>query len=119
MIAALSRADGPSPHTRDGRPEFDLLCSVARPKPDHLRALDILRRGIDWPDLLQLAAAHGVRPHLIQALRDLAWDSVPPDAKSLLEAFQQLHLVRRLVLTDELRRIASVFSNLQLPVATF
>ena len=102
-----------------GSAEFDLLCAVARPKPDLELAADILQRGVNWSDLLQLAASHAVRPHLIQALRDLAWDRVPSAAKTALEAFQRLHLMRVLFLTDELCRIAGAFSSNGLPFATF
>jgi len=34
---------------------FDLLCAIARPKPDPERALALLRSGVDWPELLRLA----------------------------------------------------------------
>src|SRR5260370_42235861 len=70
-----------------GSAEFDLLCSVARPRPNHQRALDILRRGVNWHVLLRLAGTHAVRPHLIQVLRDLGWNHAPPDAQSALRTF--------------------------------
>ena len=98
---------------------FDLLCAIARPKPDPRRALALLRSGVDWPELLRLAAAHAVRPHLLKALRDLGWDDVPPDAKATLEAFQLFHLTRVLFLTDELCRVADAFTREGLPFATF
>ena len=98
---------------------FDLLCAIARPKPDAGRALALLQNGVDWPELLRLAAAHAVRPHLIKALRDLGWDAVPPEAKAALEAFQLFHLTRILFLTDELCRIADTFTRQGLPFATF
>ncbi len=98
---------------------FDLLCAIARPKPDPERALALLRSGVDWPELLRLAATHALRPHLIKALRDLDWDAVPPDAKAALDAFRLLHLTRVLFLTDELCRIADAFTREGLPFATF
>lgn len=98
---------------------FDLLCAIARPRPDPERALAILRGGVDWPELLRLAGAHALRPHLLKGLRDLGWNDVPPDAKAALEAFQLFHLTRVLFLTDELCRIADAFAREGLRFATF
>lgn len=91
--------------------EFDLLCAVARPKPDHRLAATILERRIDWPVLLRLAASHGVRPQLLRAFRERGWEGVPADVKSALETFQRSHQVQTLSLVGEIDRIADAFSK--------
>ena len=98
---------------------FDLLCAIARPKPDLERALELLRGGVDWPELVGLAAKHAVRPHLIQALRDLGWTTMPPETKAALEAFQLFHLTRVLSLSEELGRVADALARSGLPFASF
>jgi hypothetical protein len=98
---------------------FDLLCAIARPKPDLERALELLRGGVDWVELMGLAATHAVRPHLIQALRDLGWTALPPETKATLEAFQLFHLTRVLSLTEELGRVADALARNGLPFASF
>ncbi len=107
------------PDDRTVAVEFELLCLVARPKPDLTRIRDVLRQGVDYRHLLEIADHHGVRPSLFRCLSDLSWDGVPASARDSLEAFQHHHLVRTLVLSDELRRVAGLFADSGIPLVTF
>ena len=99
------------PGVRTGNAEFDLLCLAARPAPDLARLRDLLHGGLDYPLLTRLAEGHGVRPQLFQCLNDLAWEAVPEFERSALDLFRQLHLVRTLTLSSELRRVAVAFDD--------
>jgi hypothetical protein len=94
---------------RRGSPEFDLLCAAIRPQPDLAAARALLRRGIDFETLFDLAGAHAVRPRLIQTLALVDWESVPNAARAELEAFRERHLVRTLTLAQQHGRIADSF----------
>ncbi len=107
------------PDDRTGAVEFELLCLAARPKPDLTRIRDVLHQGIDYHHLIEIAEYHGVRPSLFRCLSDLAWDTVPASARESLKAFQHHHLVRTLILSDELRRVAGRFADRGIPVVTF
>ncbi|MDI1267292.1 MAG: nucleotidyltransferase family protein [bacterium] len=107
------------PDDRTGVVEFELLCRVARPKPDLTRIRDVLRQGVDYPHLIEIAEYHGVRPSLFRCLSDVAWDIVPASAREALEAFQHRHLVETLALSDELRRVAGLFADSGIPFVTF
>jgi hypothetical protein len=107
------------PDDRTGVVEFELLCLVARPKPDLTRLRDVLRQGIDFRHLIEIAEYHGVRPSLFRCLSDVAWETVPPSAREALEDFQHRHLVETLALSDELRRVSGLFADSGIPFVTF
>lgn len=102
-----------------GSVEFELLCRLARPRPDLARAREILRAGLDFPDLIELASEHGVRPQLIAALQSLSWDAVPTAARASLEDYQRFHFARALSLAEELCRVTAAFAAKGLHLAAF
>ncbi|MDI1264832.1 MAG: nucleotidyltransferase family protein, partial [bacterium] len=99
--------------------EFELLCLVARPRPDLGRALQLLRAGLDFPELIQLAGAHAVRPQLIGSLARLSWETVPAAARAALVTYHRFHCSRALSLSVELCRVAAAFAEKGLQFATF
>lgn len=108
-----------SASTGAGRVEFDLLCLIARPRPDLPRAAALLRGGVDFFELIRLAGEHGVRPQLIGSLRSLSWEAVPAPARQTLETYQRFHGARALALGEELARLAAAFAKQGIPFVTF
>ncbi|MBI3198435.1 MAG: nucleotidyltransferase family protein [Rhodospirillales bacterium] len=102
-----------------GSVEFELLCRIARPRPDLARVRELLHAGVDYPDLIELASEHGVRPQLIGGLQSLSWEAVPAAARDSLEDFQRFHFARTLSLTEELCRVAAAFAAKGLRLAAF
>ena len=101
------------------KPEFDLLCCVARPQPALDRVRAYLRLGVDFSELLPLAVQHAVQPQLVDALGLLSWEAVPDDARRSLEAFCHRHLLRVLTFTEALCRVADAFDKGGVTFATF
>jgi hypothetical protein len=102
-----------------GSVEFELLCRIARPRPDLVRAREMLRVGVDFSELIELAGEHGVRPQLIGGLQSLSWEAVPTVARELLEDDQRFHCARALSLAEELCRVAAAFAAKGLRLAAF
>ena len=100
-------------------PELNFLCSVSRPKLDHLPAETMLHEGLKWPLLLNLARAHGVRPQLIGTLSALDWKGVPSEARRSLMEFARLHKARSLFFADQLLEVADKFAERTIRFATF
>src|SRR5262245_62039237 len=92
-------------------PEFEFLCCLVRPEPDHRRALELARQELDWTSIADLTAAHGVRPQLLHALSDSAWADSAIDLKLKLDGFQRGHMVRSLHFTSELLNVANAFDR--------
>ena len=99
--------------------EFGILCLVARKSQDFIQLANALKRDIDWNALLNLAAAHAVRPQLIQALLKLDWIGVPAETKLSLLNFLRLHKARSLFVAGELMRVSDELSQKGIPFATF
>jgi len=99
--------------------EFELLCRIAQPQPDLARVLEMLRAGVDFPELIELAAEHGVRPQLIGGLQSLSWEAVPAAARGSLEDYHRFHCARALSLSEELCRVAAAFAAKGLRLAAF
>lgn len=99
--------------------EFELLCEAARPRPDLTRFRELLLQGTDFGLLVALAAAHGVRPALLDCLARIAWETVPETEKTALEQFRQQHLARTLALTGELYRLTACLSDAAIPFVAF
>jgi hypothetical protein len=104
---------------RVGSAEFDLLCLAARPRPDFAKIRERLRVGVDVDVVMELAAQHGVRPNLLQALSRLSWDQVPARMREGLERFQHGHLLRALSVSNELIGLAAGFSDCGIDFAAF
>jgi hypothetical protein len=102
-----------------GKPEFDLLCLVARPRPTLERVRDLVQSGLDFSELNQLAEQHSVRPRLIDVLGRLSWARVPAETREALEDFQHRHLLRALSLAEALCRVTAEFAGAGIPFATF
>jgi Uncharacterised nucleotidyltransferase len=118
---AFSTPYDPSTAKRRVPAEFDVLCLVAQVKPNYTRIATALRRnrGIDWAKLLNLAAAHSVRPQLMHALWKLDWVGVPAEIKRSLLDFQLCHKARSLLVAGELIRINDAFAQRAIRFATF
>jgi hypothetical protein len=101
-----------------GSLEFELLCRIVRPRPDLVRVREMLRT-VDFSELIELAAQHGVRPQLIGVLQSLSWEAVPAAARALLEQYQRLHCARSLSLAEELCRVAAAFTAKGLRLVAF
>jgi hypothetical protein len=104
---------------RQASAEFDVLCLVAQPRPDYRRIATALKDDIDWAILLSLAAAHLVRPQLIDALSKLDWIGVPTETKRSLFDFLQLHKMRSLLAAGELINVSRELSQNDVRFATF
>jgi hypothetical protein len=104
---------------REVTAEFELLCEAARPRPDLTRFRELLLQGTDFGLLAALAAAHGVRPALLDCLGQIAWETVPETHKTALERFRQQHLAHTLALTGELYRLTACLSDAAIPFVAF
>lgn len=102
-----------------GTAEFDLLCALTGPRRDLPGASLILRQGLDFARVLDLATQHAVRPNLIDGLRQLDWLGVPAAGRERLETFRQSHLVRTLTLAEELCRLSEKFGTARVPFVAF
>jgi hypothetical protein len=108
-----------SPKARPPSAELDLLCLLVRPRPDLVRAREIVQSGADVAALYRLAGQHRVRPRMLASLALLAGLELPAATRSSLEAFRRLHGVRVLSLIQELRRLAVALSANGVRFATF
>lgn len=102
-----------------GSVEFELLCLIARPDPDLGRARQILRAGVNFPELFGLGEYHGVRPQLVDGLHRMSWEAVPAATRTSLERFRRAHGVYALFVSQELCRLSEMFSQAGLQFATF
>jgi len=100
-------------------PEFDFLCALVRPHPDHRRALELAGNGLRWAHVERLAAAHGVRPHLLSALNACADPGGFGELKKSLQRFWRVHAARNLYAAGEVGRIADCFDQRGIGFATF
>lgn len=101
------------------RSEFEFLCSIARPLPSLERARALLASGIDFEELMRLAAQHAVRRQLLEALAALEWNGIPASLRRALERFAQEHLLRSLAFTEELCRVAQALEEAGVPFVAF
>lgn len=102
-----------------GSVEFHFLCLIARPEPDLGRGRQILRAGVDFPELFRLAEYHGVRPQLVESFHRLSWENVPAATRTSLENFRRFHGAHSLFVAAELFRLSEMFSKAGLRFATF
>lgn len=99
--------------------EFELLCLVARPKPDLGGARKILGIGIDFERLFRLGEYHGVRPQLVESLYRMSWEAVPAATRDAFEGFARVHGARTLFVSHELCNVSEAFAKAGLQFATF
>ena len=99
--------------------EFEFLCYLVRPDPDHERALEIAQQGLDWKSVADLAVAQRVRPHLLKALNDSVWADRAMELKQKLESFQRCHMAKSLRVARELLNVANALDQHGIPFATF
>ncbi len=98
---------------------FDLLCAIARPRPDLERARAILETGVEFDALFSCASYHAVRPRLSPLL---TLEVAPAFTQALGEAlgrFEQEHVARALAMLAELVRVIDLFREAGIPVFTF
>jgi hypothetical protein len=100
-------------------PEFQLLLYCARSRPDAKSIQELVRQGVDWRALVELAQQHYVRPLLIQSLKLACWDIVPPPIRLELEQFYRINQQKNLAFARELLRLLILFHQNQIPIATF
>ena len=100
-------------------PEFIFLCALVRPHPDHRRALELAGDGLNFAHVERLAAAHGVRPHLLSALNACAGAEEFDELLKSLQCFWRAHAARNLYAAGEIGRIANCFDRSGIGFATF
>jgi hypothetical protein len=118
-VPVSTKSPASPPGNVTGNLEFELLCRIARPRPDLARVRELLRAGVDFPGLIELATQHGVRPQLIGGLQSLSWEAVPAAARASLEDYQRFQCARALSLAEELCRVAAAFAAKGLRLAAF
>ncbi len=101
-------------------PVFQLILYGARSQPAS-RPLKqhIDDFAIDWGKLLALAEQHCVRPLLLQSLKAVCWDAVPPSVRLELEGFCKSNAQKNLLLAAELLRLLRSFNENEVPVVSF
>ena len=105
--------------TETASKSFDLFCAIARPQRDLEQARRLLQSSLTFPAILDFASEHYLGPQLLAALSDLDWQGVPAESKAKLEDFRRRHVLRTLHLTEELCRIAALFSSRGITFAAF
>ena len=101
-------------------PEFQLLlyCARSQPASGPIKRL-VDQSAIDWGKLLALADQHCVRPMLLQSLKAVCWDAVPPSIRLELEGFCKSNAQKNLLLAAELLRLLRSFNQNEVPVVAF
>ena len=95
--------------------EFQLLLYCARSRPDAKSIQELVREGVDWRELVELAQQHYVRPLLIQSLKLICWDIVPHAMRLELEQFCRVNQQKNLAFARELVAIAYTLSEKSSP----
>jgi hypothetical protein len=101
-------------------PEFQLLlyCATSQPALRQIKQ-NVDESAIDWGKLLALADQHCVRPLLLQSLKAVCWDAVPPSVRLELDGFCKSNARRNLLLAAELLRLLRSFDENEVPVVAF
>ena len=101
-------------------PEFQLILYCARSQPASRPLKQYIDDfAIDWGKLLALAEQHCVRPLLLQSLKAVCWDAVPPSVRLELEGFCKSNAQKNLLLAAELLRLLGRFNENEVPVVAF
>jgi hypothetical protein len=90
--------------------EWSALLECASPSYDRQRLASSLRSA-DWARFLILVEEHGVVGLVAAHLRDLQWESVPPEIKQTLVDRQRAQIFFSLRMTAELFRILDRFAS--------
>jgi Uncharacterised nucleotidyltransferase len=90
--------------------EWSALLECASPSHDRQRLASLLRSA-DWARFLVLAEEHGVVGLVAARLRDLQWESVPPEIKQTLIDRRRAQIFFSLRMTAELFRILDRFAS--------
>ncbi len=98
---------------------FDLLCTVARPRPDLERARAILEKDVDLDVLFSLATHHAVRPRLAPLLALAPDPAAMRPLRAALDGFERDHVARALAMVAELVHVIAAFERASIPVVAF
>ena len=105
-----------------GRPENELLISLARPtlavaRTERVRRL--AQGGLDWDYLLAMADRHSIIPLLYHHVNSICPDAVPGQAFSRLRDLDQENTRQSLLLTGELLKLLDVLAAHGIPAVPF
>src|SRR5215475_4011203 len=97
--------------------EFQLLlyCARSRPASRQIKRL-VDQSAIDWGKLLALAEHHSVWPLLLQSLKAVCWNAVPPSVRLELELIFKSNAQKNLLLAGELLRLLRSFNENEVPI---
>ncbi len=104
------------------RPEVELLLCCARTRSDPEtaeRIRTLLQQDIDWAELLQTAARHGVMPLLYWSLNNTCPEAVPQDRLSRLRRNFNANAFRNGFLLSELRGLLKLFKERDISAIPF
>jgi hypothetical protein len=104
------------------RPEIELLlcCAHTYIDPETAeRIKTLLQQNIDWSNLLQTAARHGVKSLLYQSLKHTCPEAVPKAILSQLRNHCHHNALRNQILTQELFKLLNLFETQYIPAIPF
>ena len=104
------------------RPEEELVCCCARTRwsPEVAeRVGDLVRRGLDWETVWELARRHRLRPLLHHALLGMGVEAVPASVMGRLQRERQALAVQGLLRTRELVRVLKLLREHGIEALTF
>lgn len=103
-------------------PERELLMSTARWHIDSAAAegiRDLIRAGVNWPELLANAIQHGLSPVLYEAITATSPDLISPTQGELLREVAHASVSWAMSLVRELLRLSELFSTAQIPAIPY
>lgn len=103
-------------------PEAELLLSCARVRleqEDRARIETLVRRGLDWKCLLELAAAHELSSLLYWHLKAVCPEDVPEEARQTLRDRVAARAAQGLLLTSELFPLLDLLGRAGIPAIPF
>ena len=108
--------------TTDWAAEMELVALCARPTltPGHTERLTVLVEGDpEWERVLDRARVHGVRGMVYHHLTQESIPRIPAEVRDTLGAASRRTQVENLQALQELRRLAGVFEEADVPLLTF
>lgn len=103
---------------KNGRPENNLLISIARRDIDRDKLRSLAAQPIDWDYLIAIAYAHGLLPLLHKHLANIS-DLIPVEILSRLKRESLANSQNVLHLVSKQLRIHELFKEHSIPVALF